>query len=109
MTREERKLFKAKYDGKCAICGCDFGDDFKLILKVYKPSNINDVEPACGKCKAKVSRSGTIEKYRARIEDYPHDIAVSQMGDKFKEAKLRGLITVHKIPVVFYFETLKTL
>lgn len=107
ISKDDRKLVKAKCNGRCAYCGIELGDKFHVdhIDSYYRGGKckLDNYFPACAKCNS-YKLTYTIEEFRVLISrqlELAHRNSVN-----YRTALRFGLITENIKPVVFYFETI---
>ena len=116
LSKSEREIVYAKYDGKCAYCGCELqkgwhADHIEPIVRNWtngtceKPENHNvqNFNPSCASCNIQKS-SLTLEQFRRQIKQFINSL--NQYSTQYKFAKRYGLINETEIEVKFYFEKL---
>lgn len=115
-----KEMLHAKYDGKCALCGCDLPDKWqiwhiepnKTIVtknKVFIGNDSYDNKlPACASCNStRVHKCpyGTIEDFRATLYGEYNFMRGGMMYASIYQKMLRyGLIEETGASIVFHFE-----
>jgi hypothetical protein len=116
LTKKQRSEVFAKFDGRCAYCGCELGDRWHAdhmepVIRLdaergaERPENhsLDNMMPACAPC--------NISKSRMAIEDWRQWIAghvnsLNSYHPIYRLAKAYGLVVETQAPVTFYFERL---
>lgn len=124
MANVNRQLIYAKYNGKCAYCGCelqkgwhidhiqairrnDSDEDIERMNKIRTTplergtNSIENYNPACRQCNIWKS-TYDIEQFRKEVSEQ-----VKRLNDyspNYRNAKRYGLIIETNIEVKFYFE-----
>ncbi|QSR18423.1 HNH endonuclease [Novosphingobium sp. KA1] len=123
-TKRQRDALRAKFDGKCAYCGCDLGktmhaDHIEPVIRIttdawgkplpadekrmIKPerNRVGNMMPACAPCN--IHKGGyPLEAWRAYIQRSAE--IVRKQTSTFRTGERFGIITVSAEPVIFYFE-----
>lgn len=123
-TTKQRRIIFAKYDGKCAYCGCKLEtgwhvDHIEPVVRdlvfvqsrgkyesaptAGKPENhtLENMNPACPSCNL-LKSSMTIEQFRAVIQNFK--ASLNRYALQYKFAKKFGLIKETRKKVQFHFE-----
>ncbi len=124
-SKAQRDALRAKFDGRCAYCGCLLdklhADHLLPVVRItrdcmgrplpasecyyVKPERnvVSNMMPACAPCNLHKS-SYTLEGWRDILQRSAdicrRDTSTFKAGERF------GIISVSAKPVVFYFETL---
>lgn len=120
-TKAQREALRAKFDGKCAYCGCDLGktmhaDHIEPVIRI-QPSPWNDLNavkllkphrntvgnmmPACAPCN--IHKGGyPLESWRAYLQRSAE--IVRKQTSTFRAGERFGVISVSEAPIIFYFE-----
>lgn len=119
MTKKNREIVFNKYGGKCAYCGCDLVQGWHVDhvepIRRYEGCKegrypqrdcIENMMPSCASCN--INKHGdSIESFRNLIQGFMNHL--NNLNTQYKIAKRYGLVKEDIKPVVFYFETYKTL
>jgi 5-methylcytosine-specific restriction endonuclease McrA len=129
LTKKKRSIVFAKYNGRCAYCGCELQKGWhidhlkpinrvktrrydreqdKFIVKIIIGNPENDcfenMVPSCPSCNNYKSNY-TIEMFRQGIKEMVESL--NRYTQNYKFAKKFGLVEETGKPVLFYFETLE--
>lgn len=125
MNKKDREIVFDKYGGKCALCGCDLKDGWRIwdiipIQTVVTESgsmekintDMNNLIPACNGCGSvrikNESGKMDLEKFRKEIvEMYLFARNDAMYSSSIRRAIKFGLLIDTFKPVVFYFENQK--
>lgn len=124
-TKKERAQLFAKYNGRCAYCGCELPEKFhvdeilpckrikqwdrtkrKFVHVGYEyPErlHIDNQNPACPSCNIN-KHAMSLEEFRRLVGGFL--TSLNRDSTQYKIAKRFGFIEEKPKPVVFYFETL---
>lgn len=123
LTKNKRSKLYAKYDGKCAYCGCDLppkwhADHIEPIyrgMKFYDKEKheivsgsrldldkIENLNPACPSCN-NYKHTLSLEEFRFQLS---RQVERCMNNCNFKLALRYNQITIHQSPIIFYFESL---
>ena len=122
-----REIIKAKYNGRCAYCGCELQkgwhiDEIEPVRRNHvwnkdkrryeidksRPMehperlHIDNQNPSCPSCNIN-KHSNSLEWFREAIKGYMKHL--NEVSTQYKIAKRYGLVTETDIEVIFYFET----
>lgn len=118
LKKAERAAVYAKYDGRCAYCGCELGDKWhadhlepvrremgkywhgKEAMHVDR-HNIDNMMPACAPCNISKS-SMDLDFWRGWLEG--HVESLRKYHKIFRMAEAYGLVQETGVKVVFHFE-----
>lgn len=129
MKKADRQKVFEKFGGRCAYCGCELEngwhvDHFESVgrklkynpdkgrlettNKMDRPENhcIENMMPSCPSCN-RLKHSMELEGFREVIAGFTKSL--NSYHNQYKFAKRYGLVEETGKPVIFYFETLKTL
>lgn len=124
VSKKDREIIFAKYDGKCAYCGCELQkgwhvDEILPVIRNFKYDHdkqqfkhdgtcehperfhIDNQNPACASCNIN-KHSMSLEEFRNSIGGYMKHL--NQVSTQYKIAKRYGLVQETDIEVIFYFE-----
>lgn len=124
LKKAERAAVYAKYDGRCAYCGCELGekwhaDHLKPVIRelefdgnggirssankahVAENHNIENMMPACAPCNISKG-SMSLEIWRGWL--FGHVNSLQQYHKIYRMAKAYGLVEETGAEVVFHFE-----
>lgn len=120
VTKKQREIVYAKFDGKCAYCGFELPmrwhvDHIDPLFRGYgsaitgQPTPyperhaVENMNPACPTCNISKA-SYTLEQWRERLEQ--HVESFNLYSTPYRLAKMHGLIKETGAAIVFYFEKL---
>lgn len=128
LTKLQRNTLRAKFDGRCAYCGCSLGvrwhaDHIEPIVRNdwfkragfdspnHPPSHperdtVENMNPACAPCNID-KHSLTLESWRVLIAG--SNAVLHRDVATFRRAVRYGLVSLADKPVQFYFETISAL
>lgn len=106
IPKKIREQVYKKYNGHCAYCGCEL--DYKdmqvdHVVAVYGHNGSNDIEnlmPTCRMCNFYKS-TFSLKGFRKQLETMHERLRKSFI---YRLALKYGLVSEHKINVVFFFE-----
>ena len=119
LTKAEREFVRAKYDGRCAYCGCELPerwhvDHLKPVRRRRSPRpgqaemrlparhRLDNCMPSCPPCNIdKHARS--LEQWRAWLSAHLRSL---QRQPNYRLVRAHGLLAETDLPVRFYFERL---
>ena len=115
LTRAEREIVRARYDGRCAYCGCELPerwhvDHFKPVrrrrdkatMRAPRRHTLDNCMPSCPPCNIdKHARS--LEQWRDWLSAHLRSL---QRQPNYRLVRAHGLIAETETPVRFYFERL---
>ena len=122
-TKRQKDVLRAKFDGRCAYCGCLLdkmhADHLEPVIRLHtdawgkplptaekrfmKPerNTVANMMPSCGPCN--LHKGGyTLEHWRRHIERSAE--IVRKQTSTFRAGERFGVITVTEKPIRFYFE-----
>ena len=122
LTKAERQAVWAKYDGRCAYCGCElperwhvdhlkpvrrrrFASPGRSAMRLPQRHRLDNCMPSCPPC--------NIDKHARSLEDWREWLSAHlrslQRQPNYRLVRAHGLVQETGQPVVFYFERLEAL
>lgn len=120
LTKVERELVRAKFDGRCAYCGCElperwhvdhlkpvrrrrFTQPGQATMRLPKRHHLDNCMPSCPPCNIdKHARS--LEQWRAWLSAHLRSL---QRQPNYRLVRAHGLVSETDLAVRFYFERMQ--